>query len=390
MDTQTSSTPFSPLQFLAAVGAGGIGVMGFALMQNTLPHPKGLINISHLSLPETSILPQFLFWGLLFTMVTFTLLHFILSFRFFKRYLSWRKTPAFKQMLNNPLANSQLMAPYLSLGMTFNVVIASVRFFIPSLYNNFQSMMLPALIAWAVVWGFVINRSTLLLKVGFQRNFDLTQTNFGWLLHPFSLAMVSVVGTGIAALSENAVYAHIAAFLSLTSLLMAIFLMFVKLNSLFSTHFAAPKLPSQEFMPSFLIVLPILTLITISLFRLSHYGHHHLGIHTEMLMPVSILLGFAFQTWYFIFGLRLLNHYFKNHFIGQSYHVSQWGLICPFVGYGVTFSFFFKVTGLPQSFLWINFIMIAISIALYLKIMWKTRSVQKTLQVFRPQWRLAD
>jgi hypothetical protein len=94
-----------------------------------------------------------------------------------------------------------------------------------------------------------------------------------------------------------------------------------------------------------LIIIPILTLFAISIFRIGHFAEHHWGENGEVisaLTKASVLLLFAFQAWYFAFGLSMLKGYWtgylKNHF-----HVSQWGLVCPFVGFSALASFVYKI-----------------------------------------------
>jgi len=43
------------------------------------------------------------------------------------------------------------MAPLLSFAMTLNVVIATVRYFIDIMSSNFQTMMLPGFIGFAIL-----------------------------------------------------------------------------------------------------------------------------------------------------------------------------------------------------------------------------------------------
>jgi hypothetical protein len=215
-----------------------------------------------------------------------------------------------------------------------------VRYFIPWMAQNLQSLMFPALLFWLLLWLAVMFSGIKILKISFSKGFDVDKINFGWLLHPFALGMLTVVGTGIAAMSQNTSIASTAAFFSLVSGLMGLFLMTVKLILIFKSHFSAEKLPDKQFMPSFLIIIPNITLYAISAFRFGHFMHNHLGFNTEMFSFLVIVLGFAFEVWYLMFGIALMGDYFRKHFFKKEFYITQWGLICPFVAFGVLGSFF--------------------------------------------------
>ncbi len=334
---------FSPLSFLASLGAGGIAVIPFAFFQYTFHTGKGLITfgqIDHFSLP---LAQQLLFYLFELVMVVFAVTHFVLTFQNTRGLIQWMKTDAYKEFINDPLKNSAIMAPFISYVMTLNVFIGPIRFFVPFMSQNLQSFMLPALVVLAAIWLVMMRTEITLLKISFVKSFDVTKIHFGWLLHPFALAMATVTLTGIAAMSADSGVAHVAASMAAISGSMASFLLVVKLISIFKSHFAADGLPDKQFLPSMLIVVPIITLLAISGFRMGHYFHRHLGFHAEFLEFAVVSFAFAFETWYLWFGLTLLKDYFKKHFFKKEFYMSQWGLICPFVAYAVLGSFVYKL-----------------------------------------------
>ncbi len=142
--------------------------------------------------------------------------------------------------------------------------------------------------------------------------------------------------------SQNADIAHTAAFFTMVSASMGFFLLIVKLIALFKSHFAKDGLPDRQFLPSFLIVIPNITLYAITAFRMGHYFEHHHGAEMGSYFLIVILVSFAFETWYLAFGLSLLRDYFKKHF-AKEFYVSQWGLVCPVVAYAVLGSFLYSV-----------------------------------------------
>jgi tellurite resistance protein TehA-like permease len=241
-----------------------------------------------------------------------------------------------------PLKNAALMTPIISAAMSMNVLIGVVRFFVPSVSTNFQALMLPALIVWLGVWVWLMYMEISLLKISFTKEFDVNKISFGWLLHPFALSMVTVTGMGIAAMAKNHNIADTAVMLSMVSGTMGLFLFIVKLISIFKSHFVAKGIPERQFLPSFLIVVPIMTLFTISIFRFGHYMEHRFDFDMPWFFSIVVMVGFAFETWYLAFGLGMLKDYFKKDFFKNEYYVTLWAFICPFVAYAVLGSFLYK------------------------------------------------
>lgn len=332
---------FSPLLFLASLGAGGISVIPFAFLNYTFDHPKGLVQILHIPYGDLSMWQEVLFRSMEVTMIVFVALHIVLSILFAFQLVKFVKSDEYSGFISNPLKNSAIMAPFISIAMTMNALIGPVRYFIPSMADNLQMLMLPALIFWLFIGFFLMRMEIKLLKTSFEKSFDVNKIHFGWLLHPFALAMYTVTGTGIAALAESSSIAHTAAFISFVFGSMGLFLLLVKMVAIFKSHFAQDGLPEKQFLPSFLIVIPNITLYAISFFRLGHYFEHHFDAHFHVYFIVVVTAAFAFETWYMLFGLSLLSDYFKKHF-SKEYYPSQWGLVCPVVAYAVLGSFVYK------------------------------------------------
>jgi hypothetical protein len=327
---------FSPLYFLASLGAGGIAIMPFAFLQYTLEHGAGLVSIADVKQSGVFLLLEAI-------MIVFSILHFGLTFLFTKRYLKWRKTENFQEVLNDPLKNPGLMAPFISFVMTMNIFIGPIRFFWPWMAANLQTVMAPAFGVWILIWLALMWSEIKLLTISFTKGFDSEQISFGWLLHPFALGMLTVVGAGVAAMATDINVAKPAAFMSMISGSMGLFLLLVKSVVIFKSHFAAKGLPDKQFIPSFLIVVPNITLYAISAFRLGHFAEKHLAYHLDWYFVLAIVLPFAFEIWYFAFGLSLMKDYFKKHFFNKEYYVTQWGLVCPVVAIGVLGSFAYQV-----------------------------------------------
>jgi len=361
---------FSPLLFLASLGAGGISVIPFSFLNYTFPHGKGLVKIAQIPYDTFPLWKGVLFHGLELVMIVFALLHIVLSILFAIKLVKWLRQDSYKKFIENPLSNSAILAPFISIVMTMNVMIGPGSYFMPALSDNMQAFMLPALIFWSLIWVFLMRMEIKLLTISFEKSFDINKIHFGWLLHPFALAMLTVTGTGIAALSADASIAHVAAFMSVVSGTMGFFLLIVKMITLFKSHFAAEGMPERQFLPSFLIVIPNITLFAISAFRLGHYLERHQGMEMGSYFLIVMVLAFAFETWYFAFGFSLLKDYFKKYF-SKEYYVSQWGLVCPFVAYPVLGSFVYKVF-VPNLYLYVLILLVmAFVIVLFFVLLFK-------------------
>lgn len=366
---------FSPIEFLSALGAGGIAISNFALINYSLEHGKGLITYAQTHSLASGFLLK-IYSLLEVNMLVFASIHIILTVVLFKRLYDWLKASRHKEIIDNTLANSAIVAPFISVAMTMNVFIAAIRYFVPWLSANLQTLMLPALVVWGLIWAYLIYVEIILLKISIISSFDTTKLNFGWLLQPFALAMVTVTGAGIAAMAKSAAIANVAAFMVLLSGSMGLFLIFIKLMVVFKTYFSGSGKPPKEFLPSFLIVVPITTLYAITFFRLGHFLDAHHGAHLEIPVLVLMTAAFAFETWYLLFGFAMMKDFLRKDF-RREYHISQWGLVCPLVAYAVLGSFVYKLFFAHVSFFSVIILNIAVVSILFFSLLIKQTKCYK-------------
>ncbi|MCK5536641.1 MAG: hypothetical protein KAI79_07425 [Bacteroidales bacterium] len=360
MNQTVEKKSFSPLLFLGSLGSGGLAIAFFAILQYTIDFGPGLVKMSHIHDGDFSALMKSMYLIFEGGMIFFTALHLVMTLVFLKMLFSWMKTDDYKNTLNNPITNSSLITPFISLTMTMNVFLAVVRYFIPAFSDDLQALMLPGLISWAILWFFLMKAEIKILGISFMKGFNINDIHFGWLLHPFALSMVTVTGAGVAAMAMNPMYAHISFIMLSISGTKGLFLLLVKLVALFTSHFAKDGLPEKQFMPSFLIVIPIVTLFSISAYRIGHYLEHHYGSHLSAYFMIVTVVPFAFQLWYMTFGLHLLKKYFNSHF-RREFHVSQWGLVCPFVALTVLSSLVYQTFSQSSLVFWFTTILLAIT-----------------------------
>ena len=359
-----STKKFSLLSFLSAIGAGGIAVAPFAFFNYVIPHSKGLVTLQQILNSDYNGFLKPIFPILFSIMGVFSILHFILLITLIIRLISNYRQNKLIENFSDPLKNTAFLSPLITLAMSMNVLIGPIRFFLPILSDNLQVLMLPALIFWLILVLIFMSTEMKILHSYFAKSFDLKQLGFSWLFDVFTASMIAVTGTGIAALAKNANIAHLAAFFSISLVSLAIFLLAIKIVSVFQSHFQANDLPEKEMLPSFLNIVPAITLLSISLFRFGHYLENQFHFHLEGYFLIIILAGFAFETWYLWFGIQTIFHYFTKQHFQSDFFISQWALICPFVAYAVLGSFLYSVF-IPSNIL-LGVILLALSIAIFL------------------------
>ncbi len=341
---------FHMLWFIMALGFGGTSVAGYAFLNNTLPRNppfKGMLyngNINEYT-AQMGTLYSYLTAYLKFHMLFFGVLHIVALLACTILYFKWRRkhSEQYTKLYNDTAKNSVLIAPPLAYAMAFNVFLVLGYVFVDWMRINLDLLIPYAAAVYAMLWIWTLATAIRLQATALTKGFDVNKMHFGWLLIPFSLAMTSVTGAGIAYLAHGGL-ADAVFFLSLTTFTMALFLLCVKLFSLFKSHYAS-GMPSQiEFLPSFFIVVPILTLLTISILRYGYFFQHK--FHQPLPHALFTFLagsGFALMTWYMILGLYLMRNYFKRYLFNMTYFdESQWGLICPMVAYSVLATFVYK------------------------------------------------
>lgn len=352
-------TPFNPILFLMSLGAGGLAIGTWFFLNVSLEHISGgkLISFSDVHSQITSLGELLFYSSIEVIAVLLVLLHLVTLIYLLIKFFKWKKTKNFIEFMNDPLKNSAIMAIFLTIDMTFNVAFALGNHFIFQNGPLFQLAMLPALLAWIVLFFFAMKTSMKILKTAFTQEFDMDKIHFGWMLHPFALAMISVTGMGIAVYAENFAVATTAFLLSLAPLVAAILLTLVKVVSMFQHHLKN-NLPDRNFLPSTLIVMPVIMLIFMSFFRIGHYlNNQELAEIGSSYFIMTTALPFMFLLWYGIFGLHLISDYFKTF---KEFNPTQWGFICPIAAVAVM-GYFMNHT-LLHSWMPLNYILLVIGL----------------------------
>lgn len=342
--TQTKTNEnFNPLSFLMSLGAGGLAIGFWIYLNYGLQHGKGLVTTTQIHQLAQTLSQKILYTTLETMAIIFATIHIITLIHFLKKYYHWKKTQNYTNFIQNPLKNNTIMTLFLALDMTFNLAFALGNHFILQNGIWFQKIMLPALLAWTIFYIFAMKTSLQILKTSLTTKFDTTKIHFGFMIHPFTLAMIAVTGNGISAFSKNPLIANTAFFLALIPLLLAILLTTIKFITSIHNHIKNGT-PERNLIPSTFIIMPTIMLIFLSFFRIGHYFDHILNITFQKSYYIlATTIPFAFMTWYAIFGLTLTKNYYKTF---KQYNITQWGFICPLVAY--------IVIGTITNKIWLN------------------------------------
>lgn len=320
---------FTPFKFQVPLAAGGIALMAFNYLQYAVPHGKGLIKLSDILGATLTTGQMTLYLPLIVLMFAFSIISLISTVVYLIDLVQWMADkPEYQDFLNSqPTKSVGIFVPIASLSMTANVILAPVAFFIPNLSSNLQALMLPGLIYFGFLWLAVFWFEFKALKTWLSKPIDITQLSFIWLIDAFAFGLVNLTGTGIAAISTNKEIATIAAFASLFTLVVGIFLVIIKLAYLIYLQIKADKLPANPILSAFFLVIPITCLFGFSFYRMTLYVQTYLGLKTEVLSFIFINFSYVITIGWGLFCLYLISDYLKKDFAKSEFSFPQWAMV---------------------------------------------------------------
>ncbi len=351
---------YSPLYFLASLGAGGLAVTFFMYLMFWVPHPGQPVPVFEDILRAWSAGSAGMKVAILVAVTG------IAGFAFLNiKSLIWnlsqlsqfKKTESYAKLCETN-AETQLLAMPFALAMTVNVGFILGLVFVPSLWGAVEYMFPMALLAFAAIGTLALAQigrflGRILSEGGI---FDVTAHNsFAQLLPAFALAMVAVGLSSPAAMSQvpltvgtslvlstamgtvAALYAAIAAITAFNSML----------------HFGTAK----ESGPTLMVVVPLLTVLGIMMLRQNHGLHTTFDVHvtnaeTLVLLTKILAVQFAFA----LMGLIVLRRqgYADAFLRGEGNSPGSYALVCPGVALSVMMHFWINkglvATGLIVKF----------------------------------------
>jgi len=327
---------WSALHFLASLGAGGMVVTFFMYFLFWVPHPGQPIpvfndwytHIQTVGIGEQSII----IFGLAGILV-FGWLHFkwlLLNFNHYRKF----KADGGVDKIAGTNAHTQLMAMPLTYAMSVNVMFMIGAIFIPGLWVVIE-WLFPISILVFILIGISAGRMYLSFfsHVLHHGSFDNTANNsLAQLLPSFAFAMIGVGLAAPAAMSHNETVIGISYLLSAFFTTGALFLGGIKLiigmNDIFKEGVSRASLPTLW------VIVPILTIVGISMMRLSHglatleLGH---GASNYILLTVF----FSIQIIILLMGWAVMKrmNYFETVLSGEEKSPVTLALICPGVAF---------------------------------------------------------
>ncbi len=344
---------YNPLYFLAALGAGGLSVAFFTFPNFLLPH-KGfpMITADHLYplLTAGNTLTSVLVAATLIIIAILAILHFRLLFWNITEYRKFKKTEEFKA-LKNSNREVALMAIPLTLAMTINVSFILGAVFIPGLWNYVEYLFPFAIGAFLIIGIYALQiLGNYFSRIFIKGNFEFSQNNhFAQMIAVFAFTMIAVGLAAPGAMSHHIEVNAIGMFLSIFFLSIAIILGFIKMILSFKSTLKHGIDKGSS--ASLWIMIPILTLMGITIIRISMGLHHGLEatlskpsffVITSTIISLQIFIGFI--------GYKVMKTvgYFRDHSQGDSANAGSFALICPGVAF-VVFAGFFLSYGLIQN-----------------------------------------
>lgn len=351
---------YSPLYFLASLGAGGLTVTFFMYLMFWVPHTGRPVPIFE------DVLGAFTTGGLAMQLAIAVAVAGIAVFAFLnvklllwnmKALASFRKTDGYK-VLRNTNGETTLLAGPLAMAMTVNAMFIVGLVFVPKLWLVVEYLFPFALLAFLAigVWSFALIGDFLgrvLTKGGV---FDVTAHNsFAQLLPAFALAMVAVGLSAPAAMSSNVLTVGtslvLSTFFGTAAILYTVIAAVTAFNSMLQ-HGTA-----REAGPTLMVIVPIMTVLGIMFLRQNHGLHVGFGIHDTAggtMMFLARML--TVQILFLLLGLLVLRRqgYFKDFVFGDQTSAGSYALVCPGVALSVMLHFFTNkglvATGLIEKF----------------------------------------
>ncbi len=343
---------YTPMYFLAALGAGGLSVSFFMYLMFLVPHkgaPMATFDYVYPTLMEGSWLSAVTALSLIFIIV-FAFYHFKLLLWNIKEYKAFKQTDAF-DTLRNSNAEVTLMAMPLTFAMTINVCFVLGAVFVPGLWSIVEYLFPGALLGFAIAGYFALKifleYFSRLLVSG---EFDFTKNNnLSQMISIFAFAMVGVGFAAPGAMSHNIVINAIGIFCALFFVSISVMLLAIKLILGFKNMFEHGV--GKEASPSIWILIPILTLLGITFIRINFGLVHHFDqpmAKSSIFTLTSTIL--ALQIIFGLLGYKVMKSigYFDEFIHAEKKSPVSFALICPGVAFMV-FGMFFINFGLMYN-----------------------------------------
>lgn len=343
---QRPADTYSPLYFLASLGAGGLTVTFFMWLMFWVPHPDQPVPVFEdvaFAFTTGDLLTQGMIAGALAGIAVFAALNVKSLYWNFAALGRFRKTDSYAK-LRASNGETTLLAGPLATAMSVNAMFIVGLVFVPGLWAIVEYLFPLAMIAFALIglWALRLIGDFLGRVLTTGGIFDVTaHSSFAQLLPAFAISMVGVGFAAPAAMSTNAVTVGtslvLSTFFGIAAILYTLLAAATAFNSML--HHGTAK----EAGPTLMVIVPITTVLGILFLRQDHGLHTTFDAHTtsaETMMFLARLV--AVQVVFLLLGLLVLRrqNYFADYVFGPKLSPGSYALVCPGVALSVMLHFF--------------------------------------------------
>ncbi len=387
MQRSRPADKYSPLYFLASVGAGGLSVTFFMYLMFWVPHPGRPVPIFEdimAAFATGGVAQQIGIAAAMAGIAFFAVLNLQKLFWNISAFNQFRKTDAYNT-LRNSNAETTLLAYPLALAMSVNGLFIVGLVFVPGLWNIVEYLFPFAMAAFLAIGAFALLiigdfLGRVLSKGGL---FDVTAHNsFAQMLPAFALSMVAVGLAAPAAMSTNGVVVGVSligsTFFATVAIVYGAVALFTAFNSML--HYGTAK----ESSPTLMIMIPLMTILGIMFLRQNHGLHATYEVQAnsaETMMFLARLVSVQFM--FLLLGLVVLKReaYFTDFVFGSKTSPGSYALVCPGVALSVLLHFFLNkglvASGMVDKFSVAYWMVTALAIGFQFAMVWLVLRLNK-------------
>ncbi|MFP4130140.1 MAG: TsoY family (seleno)protein [Halorhodospira sp.] len=339
---------YSPLYWLAALGAGGLTVSFFLWLMFWVPHPgKPVSEFSAITaaFSEGSLAMKAaigLAWA---GIASFAFMHYRLLLWNVREYRRFLRTEAYRRMRGSR-TEIQLLAAPLAVAMAINVAFVVGLVAVPGLWSIVEWLFPFAMAAFLVVgiWALRLLGDYLGRGLTEGHNELVADNSLSQTLPAFTLVMVGVGLSAPAAMSATPATAVVSLLLSsffmISGVLIGAVMLVLGIRAMLEQSADAVSAPSLW------LGVPILTIVGITLVRQTHAFEVHFGTEAGGVQTLGVL-GYLLVT-QLVFGLlgwvvMRRYRYFQRFVFGPERSPGSYTLVCPGVALAVMIHFFTNV-----------------------------------------------
>ncbi|MDT9546510.1 MAG: hypothetical protein HQ516_02555 [Chlorobium sp.] len=335
---------YSPIYFLSALGNGGLAISFFMFLMFMIPHegrPIPVFEDVASALLQGALPRQMLTVASLLGIVWFAWRHYRLLFWNISEYVTFRRTDTFAHLRQSD-AEVQLMALPLTYAMGINVMFVLGAIFVPGLWGVVEYLFPAAMVAFLAVGVYAgIIFQGFFSRVIAYGGFDCEKNNsLSQMLSIFAFSMVGVGFSAAAAMSHNPVTSGLgiilATFITGIVMTMGIIKIVLGFRSMLQNGI------NYEASVSLWIIIPILTIVAITINRISMGLTHNFGADIHPWFHIIVFTLFiGVQLLFGLLGYGVMKElgYFGEFINGDGKSPVSYAAICPGVALFVLANF---------------------------------------------------